>query len=704
MKYKSIYLILFIALIIPFSSVFLLININLNEQNNVNRISVEPILSDVIVGNYTVPGISGPISLNQVLKIGILDDMNHISGEDAWKGALLAAREINEVGGVLINGTTYYIGLVVEDTRETSFDFDTALNAVDKMITIHKPHYIIGGYQEEVAYNYVENIMENKTPFVSTGLISDWWCERVLTDYSTYKYFFRITPLNSTSLANELVSYILYLFDYLNSTYGASTLNIGLLYENLIWTNDIRDSLLNLPILNPNITIVNQISFPPTMIDPPSMSTWLTNLESSGAQIVIPLISLGAGIIMSDQYEALKPGYLLAGINDYSQSDRYWDQTSGTCRYEILMQNIYNSSKTTLTMPFWNNFTGEYNNEPYYTGAGSYDAVRLLANVSFKAQSFNSDTIVAQLENINTSNPFPGVAGNIAFTPFHDLVEGWPFTTSLFTQWQMDGNKVVLPSGGSIYPDSLATGTLSIPYWGINNIVADYSHLLPGDFNLASDADDPDTNGAFNLIWTDSDGADNYSLYMSNETITYVSEKHTALAIQTAISPFLISGLRTGEYYFVIVAYNETGQKFSNNVHITVQLPAPGNFTLSSDADDPDTNGAFNLIWTDSDGADNYSVYTHNQFITKINGSLTNLSYQTAISPFPISGLLNGDYYYVVVAYNQTGQTMSNCIKITVQHPPPGNFDLSSDADDPDTNGAFNLIWTDSDGADNYSV
>ncbi|MFX1554748.1 MAG: hypothetical protein ACFFBV_12535, partial [Promethearchaeota archaeon] len=140
----------------------------------------------------------------------------------------------------------------------------------------------------------------------------------------------------------------------------------------------------------------------------------------------------------------------------------------------------------------------------------------------------------------------------------------------------------------------------------------------------------------------------------------------TNLAYQTAVSPFPISGLSNGDYYYVVVAYNRAGQTMSNCIKITVQHLPPGDFDLSSDAGDPDKNGIFYLSWTDSDGADNYSVYTHNQFITEINGSLTNLAYQTAVSPFPISGLSNGDYYYVVVAYNQTGQTMSNCIQVTV--------------------------------------
>ena len=100
------------------------------------------------------------------------------------------------------------------------------------------------------------------------------------------------------------------------------------------------------------------------------------------------------------------------------------------------------------------------------------------------------------------------------------------------------------------------------------------------------------------------------------------------------------------------------------------EMDPPGPFDLSSDADTPDIDGDFNLIWTTSEGADNYSVYVYESYITRINDSLTLLEYQTAVSPHSITGLPDGVYYYIVVAYNANGYTQSNCIAITVEIPP----------------------------------
>ena len=226
--------------------------------------------------------------------------------------------------------------------------------------------------------------------------------------------------------------------------------------------------------------------------------------------------------------------------------------------------------------------------------------------------------------------------------------------------------------------------------------------IPPDSFVLSSDAYFPDDDGIFNLIWSTSDLADNYSIYMYDNLITQINGSLTIMASQNATLPFAIAGLSSGEYYFVVVAYNQYGDMMSNNIQIIVQIP-PGSSVLSSDADFPDDDGIFNLIWTTSDLADNYSIYMHNNVIKQINGSLTIITSQNAASPFAITGLSSGEYYFVVVAHNQYGDTISNNIQIIVQIP-PSSFVLRSDADFPDDDGIFNLIWTTSEGADNYSI
>ncbi|MFX1278027.1 MAG: ABC transporter substrate-binding protein [Promethearchaeota archaeon] len=193
----------------------------------------------------------------------------------------------------------------------------------------------------------------------------------------------------------------------------------------------------------------------------------------------------------------------------------------------------------------------------------------------------------------------------------------------------------------------------------------------PGEVELTSDAGTPDIDGNFNLVWNVSIGADNYTIYRYNHEITEINGSLIPIAYQTATSPHPIFGLTDGEYYFIVVAHNENGDTLSNNFHISVQLSQdpPQSFILSSDADFPDNDGFFNLSWTYPDGADNYSLYMDDQQITVIDNGVTLLLDQIATSPFPVTGLTNGEYYFVVVAHNKYGDTMSNNVHITVNIP-----------------------------------
>ncbi|HEC39143.1 hypothetical protein LCGC14_1550670 [marine sediment metagenome] len=105
------------------------------------------------------------------------------------------------------------------------------------------------------------------------------------------------------------------------------------------------------------------------------------------------------------------------------------------------------------------------------------------------------------------------------------------------------------------------------------------------------------------------------------------------------------------------------GLLFFANFHLN---SPPRAITLSSDSGIPDIDGNFNLNWTTTVWVDNYSIYMSNHSITQINGSLTTIATQNGSSPFAITGLSSDDYYFVVVAYNQYGNNISNNIHVIV--------------------------------------
>jgi len=233
-------------------------------------------------------------------------------------------------------------------------------------------------------------------------------------------------------------------------------------------------------------------------------------------------------------------------------------------------------------------------------------------------------------------------------------------------------------------------------------IIIDDGLISPGEFNLSSDADTPDTDGIFTLEWTPAIRANNYSVYLYSGYITEINSSVILLTAEITELTYIMSMYMEGTYYLIVVAYNDYDDTLSNCIVINVKLP-PARITLSSNAGTPDTDGEFTLDWTMALRADNYSVYSHSSSITKIDGSLTLLANETIGLSLELTGYTHGTYYFIVVAHNQYGNNLSNCLGVVVDLS-PDLFTLISNAGTPDTDGDFILHWTASMRASNYTV
>ena len=228
-----------------------------------------------------------------------------------------------------------------------------------------------------------------------------------------------------------------------------------------------------------------------------------------------------------------------------------------------------------------------------------------------------------------------------------------------------------------------------------------YCPYAPFSFTLTSNAGNPDSDGNFDLLWNDAVAADNFTLYHSDNFITEINENCTMIA-ENIVNPFYtISGLKDGDYYYIVEAINRYGTHLSTCIQISVRHP-PGPFTLDTNADVPDMDGIIFLNWTQSLNADNYSIYQYNYPIFKINESITLMESNIITLNFTLT-LWKGLHYIVVVAYNESGRTLSNNIFVDVQVPPK-SFELTTDTSEIDKDGNFYLIWNESKGADNYTV
>ncbi len=204
-------------------------------------------------------------------------------------------------------------------------------------------------------------------------------------------------------------------------------------------------------------------------------------------------------------------------------------------------------------------------------------------------------------------------------------------------------------------------------------------------------------------IWWDlNHEADNYSIYISNSTITKIDGNVTEIITGLEMHSYIYYGLTNGSNFLVIIAYNEFGNRWLN-FEVFVNLTIPGPFSLESIAGDPDDDGFFLLNWTDSDGALNYSIYMYNESITQINSSVSLIEDGQFGNFYSMNGLYNGTYYFKVVAFNRWGNRSSNCISVNVKYLKPFNFGLNNvSSTEPD--GSFVLNWNASLGVVNYTI
>ncbi|MFX0134995.1 MAG: hypothetical protein ACFFDN_15245 [Candidatus Hodarchaeota archaeon] len=198
-----------------------------------------------------------------------------------------------------------------------------------------------------------------------------------------------------------------------------------------------------------------------------------------------------------------------------------------------------------------------------------------------------------------------------------------------------------------------------------------YNPYAPISMTLNStaegDRDNHDRDGIFDLIWTSSAG-NNYSVYTNSDYFTDITEG-TLIAEGLTDLNYSLSGVTNGNHYYLVASYNEFGMNTSNCINVEVKR-CPKEFTLTTNAENPDVDKNFNLTWEISIGADNYSVYQSSSYINKIDGDCVELASEIEEREYEILGMPGGTYYYIVEAYNGTGATLSNCISVNVSYAP----------------------------------
>lgn len=440
------------------------------------------------------PGAPEGISSDQIIKIGCAGDTGEIQGDGNWEGAKFAAKRINEAGGVVVNDTTYYVGVTSEDTDESNPSLVTSrgIAAAERLVYQKKIQYAIGGFRTEAVLAYQEVFMDKGIIFLGTGAATDIFCANVKNYYERYKYFFRFMPINSTALGGQILTTLAGYIMALNATYPNHDIKqVGILAEDLTWTEPVIVAIETYLSLFTGYwaEILEPIRYD-VALSAADMNSHLSDLEDDGCDFLVPVISAQGGILMMQQYAQYNYTYQIFGIDVQSQTSEFWADSGESCAYETIMQTLHRTNKTSTSIEFWDAYLAEYGHDPLYTACGAYDAVFALIDAINATQSFDALDLIAEMESWTVDNPNTGVSGGGAWWPNHELVADYqdatgtlPHGHTLWCQWRDDGTKVVVPAPRwayvpiavppyyyigpipDLYPDWMATGDYEIAPW-----------------------------------------------------------------------------------------------------------------------------------------------------------------------------------------------------------------------------------------------
>jgi branched-chain amino acid transport system substrate-binding protein len=389
--------------------------------------------------------------------IGVPSARAFAEGVTTERGITLAVEEINAKGGVNVASMKRPLKVEIMDTRdlEAGVPVAEALLVVERLILDKKANFIVGGPIRTEAYNAAMDLFSKyeTISLVNTGVYSPATAQRIAENYEKYKYSFRLTGHVGIEIGMDLPA----LLKGLKEDYGFD--------KAYIMVQDVAHARKSGDIVGKLLPkwgweVLGKKVYPTGTTD---FSLGLLDAKKKGVQFLWVWIDMPEVGILMRQWADLQVPALPMGYARTAQDPGFWKQTDGSCAYLVLA--VLNAGNVpTKVSPWAERFNKawlrRWGNEPSgYSCAAPYMSVYVLKDAIERANSLDSDAVVAALEKTDIKG---GVYGRIRFNPkSHDIIrkqdpeEG---ALGAWFQWQ-NGKRV------AIFPKAVATGSLQIPPW-----------------------------------------------------------------------------------------------------------------------------------------------------------------------------------------------------------------------------------------------
>ena len=392
------------------------------------------------------------------IKIAVTGPMTNIQGEMMWWGAQMAMEEINEAGGVAVGEEKYAVRLIQVETDEI-MDPLGAVSAVENVIVSEDPDFLIGGFRTEAVTPYTElAVKDYQKIFLICGAATNELLQgRVDTDYDTWKYLFRVTPIKSTDLVKVTMLMLHEVAMTVRQELGIAAPKVAILAEALEWNEALVQGAP--AVYFPQLGLEHVGTFRPSATAA-DVTTELRGIEASGAHIIYTIMSGPVGIPFGKQWGELEIPACPVGINVEAQKSGYYAATDGFGDYDYTLNTFARVAITEETIPFYDKFTAKYGQVPNYN-ADTYSAVYILIEAIERAGSLDKDAVIGELEKTDRI----GAAGRLVFDAMHDVIWGPGYVTAVGIQWQEGEIKAAWPFEWK--PDPTNAPDLVVGYEGV---------------------------------------------------------------------------------------------------------------------------------------------------------------------------------------------------------------------------------------------
>jgi branched-chain amino acid transport system substrate-binding protein len=399
-----------------------------------------------------------PFAMAQVetIKIGIYGPLKFLVGIDAQRGAMLAAEEINEAGGINIKGKKHKVELFIADSNEL-ISVPDALNAVERLIKLNNVRFVIGGYRSEAALAMMDMMFKNKVIFMTTACSHTEFADRVAKDYEKYKYWFRVGVPSVRGIGTVVLGILEESMQKVRKDMNIQKPRVAIIAEKALFA-DALTGLATGTIPKLGGEVIGSWRPSPHATD---VSTELTAIKEAGAHVIFTALAGPVGVTVSRQWSQLQIPTALIGLNNEAIDPKYWEKTGGMCNYEATYNMLTGTTRITeKTIPFYNKFSSKFGIPPIGAASGNSDAVHLVKKAIEETGSLDPDKLIEKLETMEfVGNHSP----KVAFYPkghkwAHDLIYGPKYTTLVGIQWQNEKCLAVWPTGRPVLGDKTWEG------------------------------------------------------------------------------------------------------------------------------------------------------------------------------------------------------------------------------------------------------